>query len=109
MVNADSAGKAAKDAVQDLQNAGGNAAKAAKLEADKVLGELKTATDELNQRLQGLAEHGKELALDAGRQTREQALQVQDQISTRVADKPFHALAIAAGTGLVFGWLLGRR
>lgn len=109
MAKAESIEKDAQQAASEVSKVADRAVKKAGEEAHTLLAELQPALDALTDRLHVLAEQSRDLAVDAGHQTRDSVLQARDRAGEHVADKPFQSLAIATAAGLVLGWLITRR
>lgn len=92
-------------ATSDAQSAIAAAADAAHPAVDRLAANIHHAVD----RVAGTATEAAE-SLDAkSRQLRDAQVRLTERCCAQVREKPMASLGIAAGAGLLLGWLLGRR
>jgi ElaB/YqjD/DUF883 family membrane-anchored ribosome-binding protein len=93
----------------DLRNLGRTAKEVAK---DKLGNAKQVAKDKLDD-AKGKAAHyveeGKQKSTELFEQGKQRATEVEDQVETYIRQKPLKSVMIAAGAGVLLGFLLSRR
>jgi ElaB/YqjD/DUF883 family membrane-anchored ribosome-binding protein len=102
------------------RNDTGNAGKAAADKASETLGDVRQAARQVGENLRDIGSQVRDTATqqydqlrdqasDYYEQGRQRALEMEQSLEQYVQEKPIQALLIAAGVGVVLGWLWKRR